>query len=272
MWDIFRMGADDTDGDRVTVTEFQGATRELTLGVQAWGVTALQANLLFWELESQNTAGGHWINYTTSDPEHIGLMDSMLQRGEVLSKDGSFLQEPDIRAFDILGADIDDIGLDAPPEKRENVDPEPGAQIDPAQPTDLEWTAGSSATSLHVYVYRLDQDMNRVEIFASEDMPAGTTSVTIPANTLTPGHNHEWFVTSENWRGYSYSDTTDFFAIGGTPCLPDVNGDGMLSPADFSAWIAAFNAAAPECDQNGDGNCTPADFSAWIANFNAGCN
>ena len=55
-------------------------------------------------------------------------------------------------------------------------------------------------------------------------------------------------------------------------CLPDTNHDGNLTPADFTAWIAAFNAGAPECDQNSDGNCDPSDFTAWIANFNAGCN
>ena len=55
------------------------------------------------------------------------------------------------------------------------------------------------------------------------------------------------------------------------PCLADVNHDGAVTPADFSAWVAAFNAMAPECDQNGDDACTPADFSAWVANFNAGC-
>ena len=54
-------------------------------------------------------------------------------------------------------------------------------------------------------------------------------------------------------------------------CLPDVNGDGMLTPTDFTAWINAFNNNLPECDQNGDGTCTPTDFTAWIANFNAGC-
>lgn len=54
-------------------------------------------------------------------------------------------------------------------------------------------------------------------------------------------------------------------------CLPDVNHDGMVTPADFSAWIAAYNANAPECDQNSDGMCTPADFTAWIVNYNAGC-
>ncbi|MEO1534193.1 MAG: choice-of-anchor tandem repeat NxxGxxAF-containing protein [Planctomycetota bacterium] len=55
------------------------------------------------------------------------------------------------------------------------------------------------------------------------------------------------------------------------PCLADVNGDGFLNPADFSAWVIALNTQAPECDQNGDGLCNPADFGGWIINFNAGC-
>ncbi len=54
-------------------------------------------------------------------------------------------------------------------------------------------------------------------------------------------------------------------------CPADANNDGVLTPADFNAWILAFNTNAPECDQNNDDACTPADFNAWIANFNAGC-
>lgn len=54
-------------------------------------------------------------------------------------------------------------------------------------------------------------------------------------------------------------------------CVADTNGDGELTAADFSAWVAAFNASAPECDQNDDGQCSASDFSAWIANYNAGC-
>ena len=50
----------------------------------------------------------------------------------------------------------------------------------------------------------------------------------------------------------------------------DTNGDGLLTPADFSAWIVAFNAGGPACDQNGDTLCLASDFSAWIVNFNAG--
>ena len=67
------------------------------------------------------------------------------------------------------------------------------------------------------------------------------------------------------------SGSTYQFATSSTECNADTNGDSTLTPADFSAWVAAFNALAPECDQNDDGSCTPADFSAWVANYNAGC-
>ena len=49
----------------------------------------------------------------------------------------------------------------------------------------------------------------------------------------------------------------------------DVNGDGTVGPDDFGAWVAAYNAGAPEADQNSDGQVTPADFSAWVSNYNS---
>ncbi len=67
------------------------------------------------------------------------------------------------------------------------------------------------------------------------------------------------------------SVVVDTFSEEGSSCLADVNGDGSVTPADFSAWVAAFNAQSAGCDQNGDGACSPADFSAWVSNFNAGC-
>ena len=54
-------------------------------------------------------------------------------------------------------------------------------------------------------------------------------------------------------------------------CFADVNGDGVLSPTDFTAWILAFNTQSPACDQNGDAQCTPTDFTSWITNYTSGC-
>lgn len=54
-------------------------------------------------------------------------------------------------------------------------------------------------------------------------------------------------------------------------CRADVNDDGRLTPADFNAWVVAFNNGAIEADQNRDTFVTPADFNAWIINYNAGC-
>ncbi len=49
----------------------------------------------------------------------------------------------------------------------------------------------------------------------------------------------------------------------------DVNQDTFCTPADFSAWLAAYNGSLPTCDVNQDTFCTPADFSAWLAAYNA---
>lgn len=54
-------------------------------------------------------------------------------------------------------------------------------------------------------------------------------------------------------------------------CVADVNGDGSLTPADFTAWIDAFHNQTSACDQNDDSVCTPTDFSAWMGNYNTGC-
>ncbi|MEO1534862.1 MAG: GC-type dockerin domain-anchored protein, partial [Planctomycetota bacterium] len=55
-------------------------------------------------------------------------------------------------------------------------------------------------------------------------------------------------------------------------CLADVNMDGVASPADFNAWVLAFNSGDERADQNEDGSIDPSDFNAWVLNFNAGCN
>ncbi|MEO1535009.1 MAG: choice-of-anchor Q domain-containing protein [Planctomycetota bacterium] len=57
----------------------------------------------------------------------------------------------------------------------------------------------------------------------------------------------------------------------GVTCLADLNQDGVADPADFNAWVAAYNDGSPLADQNRDGFVNPADFNAWVRNLNAGC-
>ncbi|MEO0630757.1 MAG: GC-type dockerin domain-anchored protein, partial [Planctomycetota bacterium] len=67
-------------------------------------------------------------------------------------------------------------------------------------------------------------------------------------------------------------DALEICAMIDNPCDPcdlaDVNGDGSVTPADFNAWVLAFNANDIAADQNCDGIVTPADFNAWVVNFN----
>jgi len=54
-------------------------------------------------------------------------------------------------------------------------------------------------------------------------------------------------------------------------CPADMNDDEMLSPADFIAWIDAYNTGDYAADQNRDRRLTPGDFTAWIFNYQTGC-
>lgn len=89
-------------------------------------------------------------------------------------------------------------------------------------------------------------------------------SIAMSGNTIAVG-------ATTNITNGAASGAAFLFSLPATDCAADTNNDDTLSPADFTAWIAAFNANAPRCDQNDDDACTPDDFTAWIVNFNAGC-
>jgi hypothetical protein len=60
--------------------------------------------------------------------------------------------------------------------------------------------------------------------------------------------------------------------IGGGRLCADQNADGIVSPADFNAWILNFNQGSLVADTNQDGLVSPADFNGWILAFNQGVN
>ena len=61
-----------------------------------------------------------------------------------------------------------------------------------------------------------------------------------------------------------------------TLCPADINGDGVVAPADYTAWLACFAdpMSSPFCDNadvNNDGSLSPADFTAWLDAFSDEC-
>lgn len=78
------------------------------------------------------------------------------------------------------------------------------------------------------------------------------------------------FAWAENVGWINFDDSEHFIGLI-VECVADVNGDGELSPADFTAWLAAYGKMNPVADQNGDGVVTPGDFTAWLSNYNIGC-
>lgn len=53
--------------------------------------------------------------------------------------------------------------------------------------------------------------------------------------------------------------------------LADLDEDGDYDANDFNLWISFYQAQDPRADQNRDGLITPADFSAWLGNVSSPC-
>lgn len=130
---------------------------------------------------------------------------------------------------------------------------------------DIQPGAGSA------YLFDISDPANPVEItkMVASDTGANDTfgwSIEIEAGVAVIGASQADAPLANSGSAYLFDVT-----LPGPSCAADVNGDGFVTPADFTAWINAFNNNLPTCDQNGDAACTPADFTAWIANFNLGC-
>ncbi|MEO1584172.1 MAG: GC-type dockerin domain-anchored protein [Planctomycetota bacterium] len=57
-----------------------------------------------------------------------------------------------------------------------------------------------------------------------------------------------------------------------TRLCADQNGDGLVTPSDFTSWVLNFNSSNLLADANQDGLVTPADFTSWVLAFNQGAN
>ncbi len=147
---------------------------------------------------------------------------------------------------------------------------------DPAEPMEGLFVGVGSNGEFHThFAYRLELNGSPATGPSSAGVYLAQLELRIDDGSYGP--TEPFWLVFDNGASATEFDAAASYArnvIGGcgeTVCVADTNGDGAVSPADFNAWILAFNAQAPACDQNGDGLCSPADFNAWILNFNQGC-
>ncbi len=94
----------------------------------------------------------------------------------------------------------------------------------------------------------------------------------VEANAGATGTDQITYRVTSNGTSDTGTITINYYDPDAEPCLADTNFDGIVSAADFSAWVQAYNLnLAFIADQNRDGIVSPADFSAWVGNFNRGC-
>ena len=54
-------------------------------------------------------------------------------------------------------------------------------------------------------------------------------------------------------------------------CLADQDRSGTIDVNDFQTWLNNYNNESRDADMNGDGGVSPGDFTAWVAFANIGC-
>ncbi|MGP1273413.1 MAG: cytochrome c peroxidase [Phycisphaerales bacterium] len=104
--------------------------------------------------------------------------------------------------------------------------------------------------------------------------PVATAFWPVPDDSLLDGTDiyFQWVVDASGARSHT-ARATIVCGTGGCTvvCPADVNGNGVLDPGDFTAWVSAYNNGDPAADQNNNGALDPGDFTAWVSNYNNGC-
>ncbi|MBZ0171782.1 MAG: NF038122 family metalloprotease, partial [Phycisphaerales bacterium] len=283
-WDVFRFNEDD-NGPFITSSEMIGAKRELRQSEAAIAATAISSTNFTYPLSRGTTFGGddrqasHWKDDELPLPDgspYVGIMDPTHPASMI--GNGSWLQQSDIWAFDLIGWVIDPFSLDPAASTPASLVPDctgdPMCEVDPDQPIALDWSSTQNTDSYSVYVFEASQEGSGgtpVEVFGQSGLTSSMT--TIPAGTLDPGMEYDWFVNSENWNGFSRSEIALIRTSGGPCNLADlVEPYGVLDLADITAFLVAFSAMDPAADvAEPFGTFDLADIVAFVAAHDAGC-
>ncbi|MEL6796250.1 MAG: agmatine deiminase family protein [Planctomycetota bacterium] len=144
-----------------------------------------------------------------------------------------------------------------------------GGVYDPGETADITWRTDDDNEVVDVDLLFQARPSEAFQPIAENIADTGLFAWTVPDVNTQSGVVRVVARDAEGRQGID--DVDALISITGSSCLVDVNGDGFVDPADFNAWVIAFNTNGAGCDQNDDGVCTAADFNAWVLNYNAGC-
>ncbi len=213
-------------------------------GPAASGCTQLSTSALCVDLAQGDHPDGdgqqasHWKNRTVSNLEYVGIMDSGNNLGEFPIKNGKYLQDADVRAFDLMGYDIDLDSVIPGVQPVPSTTPANNATV-PAGALTVSWGDAPFATSYDLYV-----DCPSCFVTYQQRDIAGT-SHTIPQGILVNGP-YAIVIAARNWRGFV-----------STPISVTV-----ACPADLDD---GSNTGTP------DGGVTIEDLLEFLDHFEAGC-
>lgn len=199
VWDIFRMHA---GLGSVSPTEFFGQRRELRETEEA--NAALQLNSGLWTpgLSTGDLPNGdgnqssHWKDDVKTGI-FVGIMDPTAGIGTQVVN-GKYIQDADIRAFDVMGYGID--SGDFMPVQVPVINSPDGVEVDPALPLELDWTPQPGSISSDILIYDLGTTIAAIEpdgptqtlVFRQNDVTGGQLTIPLSELTLLPGHQYQW--------------------------------------------------------------------------------
>jgi hypothetical protein len=277
-WDIFRFKS--SDGPDIDSGEMLGSLRELTVGTSALGATALQTTSRTYALSNgSDHQSSHWGDYAVSSSSYIGIMNPTFDLGTSYIKNGSYLQNADVAAFDVMGYDIEASSILSPPGPANPTTPPPH-RIVRRKGLATAWAAASNAETYDVIVYDRGTSGTATPTIVYRTNDLTDTGTAIPAAPLAYNHHYDWSVVSFNWRGYVI-DSSDFMVA----CAADYDdGDGMGDPdggvaiEDLPYYLTVYGDGVDAADLDDgsdtgtpDGGVAIEDLLYFLARYDDGC-
>jgi hypothetical protein len=147
--------------------------------------------------------------------------------------------------------------------------PAPGSRFVSGETVPIRWTAADDQFVRNIHI-QASYDGGRTWNFIARDLPgdAGSFDWTLPTSQGIPDVRLKVVAVDRHFQ--DSSDATDIaIGVGGVPCRPDIDHDGVVTSQDFFDFLTGFFAG--NADFNNDAVTNSQDFFDFLTAFFAGC-